>query len=305
MFLVFLLYALFASVFTISKTGLEYTQPFFFVGSRMLLAGVLLLAYQFFFNREKFTFPNLYKLFGLALFNIYLTNVFEYWGLQYLTSSKACFIYSLSPFASALLSFLIFSEKLSRKKWTGLLIGVAGLMPVLLTQTTAEERAGQFLLFSWAELAVMAASLCSVYGWILLKQLIQEEGYSPLTANGGSMLIGGVLSLGHSYAIEGWYPVIEFVPFFECTLLLILISNLACYNLYGHLLKRYSATFLSLAGLSTPLFCAFLGWLFLDEAVTLPFFISLAILSLGLGFFHQEEFGKAVNKPTYSPQETS
>ena len=43
---VFVLYALFASVFTIGKTALEYTEPLFLVGSRMALAGVIMLVYE-------------------------------------------------------------------------------------------------------------------------------------------------------------------------------------------------------------------------------------------------------------------
>lgn len=293
MYLVFVLYALFASVFTISKTGLEYAQPLFFVGSRMALAGLFLLGYQLCFHRSQCRIhkKNWKQFLGLALFNIYLTNVLEFWGLQYLTSFKTCFIYSLSPFLSALLSFLIFSETLSAKKWMGLLVGVVGMMPVLLTQTTAEERAGQFLLFSWAELAVMGAAFCSVLGWIFLKQLVQKEGYSPVLANGVSMLLGGILSLGHSFAMENWnpVPVRASLPFIECALLLILISNLICYNLYGYLLKHYSATFISLAGLSTPFFTAILGWIFLGEHVTWPFALSMLLLSGGLFLFHQEE----------------
>jgi drug/metabolite transporter (DMT)-like permease len=294
MHLVFLLYALFASVFTVSKTGLEYAQPFFFVGVRMALAGILLLAYLFFFNRAQFRLKKehvgLFVL--LALFNIYLTNVLEFWGLQFLTSFKTCFIYSFSPFLSALFSFLIFSERLSWKKWLGLLIGVVGIMPALLVKTSAEERAGQFLLFSFAELSVMGAAVCSVLGWILLKQLVQKEGYSPLTANGFSMLLGGLFSLGHSFIVEEWnpLPVVSYLPFFECALFLIVISSFICYNLYGYLLQHYSATFISLAGLSTPLFSAFLGWFFLSEEVSWPFFFSFAILSCGLFLFHQEEF---------------
>jgi drug/metabolite transporter (DMT)-like permease len=308
MYLVFLLYALFASVFTLSKTGLQYAQPLFLVGSRMLLAGGLLLTYQFFFNRQQLVFrkEHLWKFLGLALFNIYLTNVLEFWGLQYLTSFKTCFIYSLSPFAAALLSFLILSETLSFKKWMGLLIGILGLLPALITQTTAEERAGQFLIFSWAELAIVGATFCSVYGWILLKQLVKEGNYSPLTANGASMLIGGFFSLSHSYMVEEWapLPVTEFLPFFECALLLVLISNLICYNLYGYLLKQYSATLISLTGLSTPFFTACFGYFFLGELITWPFVFSLAILSCGLLLFHQEEFKatRFANFPSENPQ---
>lgn len=293
MFNILLLYALFASVFTIAKTGLTYVDPFFFVGIRMSLAGMILIGYQFFIRKERFTYDRKIwlRLFLLALFNIYFTNIFEFWGLRYLTSSKACFIYSLSPFLSALFSYFLFNENLTSKKWIGLLVGFIGFTPILLYQSLSEEAAGQFLFFSWAELAVMIAAVCSVYGWIVLKQLVNENGLSPLSANGFSMFFGGAFALCHSFFSEEWnpFPIRDYSIFFECTLLLILISNLICYNLYGALLKRYSATFISFAGFTTPLFAAIFGWLFLGEVVTWPFYLSFGIVFLGLFLFDQEE----------------
>jgi drug/metabolite transporter (DMT)-like permease len=197
----------------------------------------------------------------------------------------------LSPFASALLAYILLSEKMSMKKWLGLLVGFLGFIPILLNETTAEELSGQFFVFSWAELAVMAAAIFGVYGWILLKQLVKEEGYTPFMANGISMTIGGVMALVNSYFVEQWdpVPVTEFRPFLECTLALILVSNLICYNLYGYLLKRYSATFISFAGFITPMFSALFGWLYLGQVVTWPFWVSASIVFLGLLIFYQEE----------------
>lgn len=293
MFFVILLYALFASVFTIAKTGLEYSQPFFLVASRMLFAGMLMIGYQLLVKKEKllWTKKAWWRIFCLATFNIYLTNAFEFWGLKYLTSFKTCFIYSLSPFASALLSYLMFSEKLSSKKWIGLIIGFAGFIPILLTQSSTEEQTGHIFFLSWAEISVVSAAICSVYGWILLKQLVKEEGYTPLMANGLSMLIGGMLALLHSVAVEDWNPapVTSFIPYLECTILLIIISNMICYNLYGSLLKKFSATFMSFAGFTTPLFTALFGWIFLGEIVTWPSYVSFMIVFSGLIMFYQEE----------------
>lgn len=293
MILVLTLFALFASVFTIGKTGLEHAQPLFFVGTRMMLAGIVLLGYQFFFRRESFQLRALpiWKVVRLAIFNIYLTNIFEFWGLQYLSSFKTCFIYSLSPFLSALFSYFIFSETLSWRKWMGLTIGFAGLCPILLQHSAHETDAGQLFFFSWAEIAVVAAAVCSVYGWILLRQLVKDAGCTPYIANGVSMFIGGGLSLIHSAFVENWnpVPVNGMLTFIECALLLIIISNLICYNLYGHLLKKYSATFMSFAGFSTPMFTALFGWLFLGETVTWPFFLSSGIVFMGLLVFYQGE----------------
>lgn len=309
MFYVLLLYALFASVFTIAKTGLLYVQPFFLVGSRMLLAGVILLAYQLAFNRQSFSFGKKTwgRIFLLAFFNIYLTNVFEFWGLRYLTSFKTCFIYSLSPFLSALFSYFLLSEKLSGKKWMGLLVGFFGFLPILLNHSSSEEQTGYFLFFSWAELAVMIAVISSVYGWILLKQLVNEDQLSPLTANGTSMFIGGILALGHSYAVEDWnpFPVTNYPIFFECAILLTIISNLICYNLYGSLLKRYSATFMSFAGSTTPLFTALFGWLILGEVITLAFSLSFFIVLFGLLLFDQDELKQTYQTPVLDTPSSS
>ena len=243
MFFVVLLYTLFASVFVIGKTGLEYTTPLFLVGTRMFLAGLILLAYQMFFKSGGLNIQkkHLWRFILLAFFNIYITNVCEFWGLRYLTSAKTCFIYSLSPFVAAILSYLILGELMTKKRWQGLIVGFLGFIPVMITSSATEELTGQLFVFSWAELAVVTAACTSVYGWILLRQLVSENNYSPLAANGISMTLGGAMALVHSLCSETWdpVPVTQFVPFLECAFALLIISNLICYNLYGWLLKRY------------------------------------------------------------------
>jgi drug/metabolite transporter (DMT)-like permease len=293
MFFVILLYALFAATFTIGKTGLEYSQPLFFVGSRMFLAGVLLLSYQYVFKREQFLLrkADLGRVLKLAVFAIYLTNILEFWGLKYLTSFKTCFIYSLSPFASALLAYWMLGDRITKKQWLGLFVGCIGFLPILINETSTEELTGHIWFLSWAEIAVIGAALASVYGWVLLKQLVNENGYSPFMANGLSMLIGGSIALVHSSFTESWnpIPVTELSPFIDCMLLLILISNCICYNLYGYLLKQYSATFVSFAGFITPLFTALFGWFYLGEVVTWPFYVSAVVVFAGLFLFNQDE----------------
>ena len=261
----------------------------------MVLAGILLLCITLYRKRSIFKTlrkgKGLYEICILAITNIYITNVLELWGLKYLTSFKTCFLYSLSPFLSALIAYLSWGEKLNRKKQIGLLVGFCGFLPMLVSTTSLEQAVGEIWIFSWAELAVLGAVLFSVYGWIILKELIHTHKTDPLLANGWSMLLGGILALMHSAVFEGLYPipVTNFPIFIKCTLLLIVISNVIAYNLYGHLLKRFSPTFMSFAGLSTALFSAFFGWLFLDEKVTLVFFFSLSVVFLGLFLFYREE----------------
>ncbi len=301
MILVFVLYSLFASVFVIAKVGLEYSQPFFFVGSRMAVAGVLMLSYQWLAHRHLFVIQRRHylRLLCLAFFNIYLTNVMEFWGLQYLTAFKTSFIYSLSPFLAAFFSFLVFDERLTRKKWLGLLVGFVGFFPILLMQSPSEALAGGLWIFSWAELAVLVAAGASAYGWILLRQLVREDGYPAALVNGWSMLVGGALALAHSSLFENWHPipVTGYESFLYCMIALILISNILAYNLYGLLLKRFSATFISLAGFSTPLITAFFGWIFIGESITWGFVLCSIVVFCGLGIFYQEELRHGMRLP--------
>lgn len=293
-FLVILLYALFASLFGLSKDTLNYSEPFFLIGSRMFFAGLLLLAHQFIWNRQQFKFKwvHVIPLFLLGFLNIYLTNIAEIWGLQHMLSAKACLIYSLSPFLAALVAYFLLKERLNSKKWLGLCVGFAGLIPIFMTQSPTEKIVGEFMNISFAEIALLIAVLCSVYGWTLLKKIISEFRFSFVMANGISMTLGGALALAHSYfSGENWnpIPVTDFGPFLQNTFWMCLISNIICYNLYGFLLKRYTATFMSFAGLITPLFASFFGWMFFNETITWHFFASVILFSIGLSIFYQEE----------------
>lgn len=312
MILVFVLYALFASVFTVAKVGLEYTSPYFLVGSRMFAAGLIMLAYQYARSSASFklTRTAIIRLTALGVINIYLTNVMEFWGLQYLTTFKTCFIYSLSPFVAAILSYFLLSETLTKKKALGLGLGFLGFIPILLHQTDLERISGEFGFISWAEGSVIVAAVASTYGWILLRQSVKDDRVPPVLANGISMTIGGGLALAHSFSTEGWHPlpVTEMMPFLQCTLFLIVVSNLLAYNLYGYLLQHFTATFLSFSGFSTPIITALFGWLFLGEHVNVYFITSASIVFFSLILFYQEELRiegivKADQAPLIAPVE--
>lgn len=293
--LVILLYVLFASLFTLQKDTLSYCEPFFLVGSRMLFAGLILIAYVLIRHKPaalKIKAEHIKGIMLLAISNIYLTNIFEIWALQHMVSSKACLIYSLSPFVAALVAFLVLKETMSKKKVIGMAIGFLGLLPIVFTQTQAELSTGTFLVFTLAELSIVGAVFGSVYGWIMLKKVMRDYQYSPLVANGLSMTIGGLLALSHSYfAGENWapIPVTNMQPYIINTLIMCVISNLVCYNLYGYLLKRFTATFMSFAGLVTPIFASIFGFLWLQEVVTWHFYVSIVLFSIGLFIFYREE----------------
>jgi drug/metabolite transporter (DMT)-like permease len=305
--IVILMYAGWSSIFSIGKMTLEHCPPLFLTASRMLLAGVLLLAFMAIKDRFAFRLTMKQFLFIglLAIFSVYLTNALEFWSLQYLTAAKTCFIYSLSPFFSALFSYLHFGEKLNGRKWLGMAIGFAGFVPVLAMQKGAGEMITSLSFLSWPELAMMGAALCTVYGWVLLRLVVKDTTVSPMMANGASMLLGGLLALGHSYLIESWNPLpvsaATFGAFAKGTLIMTLVSNLICYNLYGLMLRRYTATFLSFMGLLSPVFASLNSWFFLGELPSPAIFLSTGIVSLGLWLIYSAELRQGYIRKAEQP----
>ena len=293
--IVVLMYAVWSSVFSIGKITLQYCPPLFLTGARMVIAGVLLLGFLAIFKRASFKLNRIQviSIILLSFFSIYLTNALEFWGLQYLSAAKTCFIYSLSPFFAALFSYLHFKEKMNGRKWIGFGISFLGCIPVLLTQTGSEELLNAFSFFSWPTLAVMGAALCTVYGWVVMRLVVKDHAISPLMANGASMLLGGALAFGHSFFVESWNPLPvqmqNIAPFLQGTLLMTLISNIVCYNLYGMLLKRFTATFLSFMGLLSPIFASLNALIFLGEPISWTIVLSTGIVCLGLWIVYRAE----------------
>ncbi len=297
-FLVLFMYASWSSVFSLAKMALEHSPPIFLTAFRMLLAAVLLLGYLA-LRKTSFKFSlRQWGLLGLlSLFSIYLTNAFEFWGLQHLTAAKTCFIYSLSPFFAALFSYLHFKEKMNGRKWLGMGIGFLGFIPLLAAQKGASELVTTIPFLSWPELAMVAASACTAYGWILLRLVMQTPKMgtpiSPLMANGISMFIGGGIALIHSLFIDSWHPIpVEpgYVgSFMQGILFMTLISNILCYNLYGFLLKKFTATFLSFMGLLSPIFASMNSWFFLNEKPSPIIFLCTGIVSIGLWLVYSAE----------------
>jgi len=296
MILVIILQALFAFCFVIFKKTLAYGEPFFLVGLRMLLSGVVLLTYSFFVAKQSIRYTRNVILFILlgAVFNVYITNAFELWGLQYVSAAKTSFIYNFSPFLAAFFSYLFLQETLTPKKWLGLLLGFIGFIPVLIAHSPQELSTCMVGFISVAEMAIIAAAIATALGWVAIKKLVYDERVPVAFANGSTMLLGGILSMANSMAIETWSPLPsnDLLAVLAYTVLGASLSCLFCYNLYTILLKRYSATFMSFSGLLTPLVTAVAGWFLLGETITWYFVLSFCLVSLGLFIFYMDEIKK-------------
>ena len=126
-----------------------------------------------------------------------------------------------------------------------------------------------------------------------------------MMVNGLAMTIGGMLALITSFFVEGIQAIApkDILPFAALLGGVILFSNIICYNLYGYLLKKYSATLLSFAGFLTPPMTAFYSWILMNEPVTWHFYVSNVIVFFGLYLFYKDELRKQISAEKIQPYE--
>jgi len=99
----------------------------------MTIAGIILLAYQYYKDRSRciIRLPNIFDFIQVAIFHVFIAYVGEFWALKFVTAAKASLIFNLTPFITAIFSYLLLKEQLTKRQWIGLMIGFVGLIPLV------------------------------------------------------------------------------------------------------------------------------------------------------------------------------
>jgi len=243
MLLVVSLYALIASAFTFSKAILSFVQPIFFTGVRMLASGLILLGYQYFFNRTQWRFSrkDWFWYLQIMIFHVYFSYVGEFVAMSKgVTSSKSSLFFNMAPFFTALLGYAMSLESMNKKKWLGLLIGLIGIIPILLAAPTTIENSFSWWRISFGEILLLGAVFSSAYAWLIMKRFVHTDTYSPVMINGIAMTGGGIMALVNSFFVEKAPHFIFTVPTND-TLGQWLLTWMSDYSASIALLVLYSA----------------------------------------------------------------
>lgn len=294
MLLIIILYAVLAATFVFAKYAVQCAAPSFLIGFRMVLAGGLLVGYQAFSNRKGLSIKkdDIWLFARTALFHIYLAFTLEFWALQYVSAFKTTMIYATTPFIAAFLSYILYRERLNTRKRVGILIGIAGLIPIFLNAAESSVQVTSLMVFGLPEVALLCSTIFAAYAWFLVKDLM-HRGYSLVMINGIAMLGGGILSLITSLVVHGaTLPVTDWSMFLLWVGLLIISANIIVYNLYGTLLRQYSITLLTFAGFLCPSFGALYEWLLTGKVISWHYMVSLVLVMTGLYVFYRQELVK-------------
>ncbi len=288
-----------AASLLLRKAVLSVSKPIFYQGFRLTGAGIILLAYLYFFHRDQLRFKkaDLGLLIQASLFFSYLSYVLAVITLDDLSSARYSFMFNLTPFVTAIIAYFYLNERLTKLEVASLILGFVGFLPLLFVGDHGHIDSES--LFSGCGFILFVAVVAYSYGWIVVSELTKKRGYSPFFITGIAFFSGGIAALSTSIFIENWFvesPVNNWFSFTLYIIGIIVMYEIFASNVYAALLKKYSATFLAFAGFLFPIFSALLGWFFLNEGITYNFFISVVIVSCALYLFNKAAKQKNLNK---------
>ena len=189
--------------------------PFTSALLRFLLASFFLVLFVFkkYSKLPRIDFSQFLLIVAIGLTGIVGYNFFFFSGLKFITASRASMIISLNPSAITILSILLFKDKLTKFKFTGIILSLIGALIVISQgnlQVILQSNIGS------GELFILGCVLCwssfTVLGKIIMKDL------KPIIVITYACLVGtlililpayweGELQNFMQYSLEVWLSV--------------------------------------------------------------------------------------------------
>ncbi len=253
--------------------------PFCGAFLRFLVASIFLVLITISVER-RWRLPNrknLPTIFLMGLTGVFLYNVFFLKGLKLIEAGRASVIIANNPIFIALMSALIFHDRLNPLKVTGILVSVAGAVLVI---TRGEFCAGGGVGFGWGE-GFIFGCVASWVTYSLLGKSVMSD-LSPLAAVTSSALVGTVclfppammegLFGPEAYSLQAWASIF-YLGFFGTVL-----GFLWYYEGIQRIGPLRAGLFINFV----PVSAVFLSFLILNEPLTLSLLIGALLVSIGV-----------------------
>jgi drug/metabolite transporter (DMT)-like permease len=282
--------AIWGASFMLIEIGLRDLEPATLMLGRVAVAAVALGIYLPFALRVGPALSELWQrkgtLFVLGLLNSALPFFLIAWGQQYVDSGLAAILNSSAPLFTALLAFAFVGEERVRGvRLVGVLVGFAGVVVLVGAGPSGGARAVV------GSLAVVLAALCYAVGALYAGRRL--AGVSPLVLSLGAMIAATIALAGPGLAQApdelGWDAALAVLG-------LGVGGTAVGYILYFGLILSAGASRAILVTYLVPALALVYGVTLLDEPLTAPALIGLALVLAGVAL------GTGAVRLTHSPR---
>jgi len=213
----------------------------------------------------------------MGLTGVFLYNVFFLKGLKLIEAVRASIIIANNPIFIAVMSALIFRDRLNGLKVAGILISVTGAVVVI---TRGELSAGLEAGFGWGELFIFGC-VASWVAYSLLGKSVMSE-LSPLAAVTCSSVVGAVCLLPPALA-EGLADAGRYSPAAWASVAYLgIFGTVIGFVWYYEGIKRIGPVRAGLFINFVPVSAVFLAFLILGEPLTASLLVGAVLVSAGV-----------------------
>ena len=256
------LYLVWGGSFLAIHIGVSQTPPLVFAGTRLLIAGPLLLAFAA-WRGESLPGPaaEWFTVLGSGALIVATAGGLLVWAQQWVASGEAALLIASSALWMAWIgTWGAAGERVSRTTLLGLLLGFIGVA-VLVSEGLARSAAP-----APAYLAVLAAALAIACGSVFMRRRPGRCG--PVMLAGLQALLGGVVLGALGWLSDADHPWTWTREALTSLLFLTLLGSCIGYSLFCWLLREVTPAQLGTYAYVNPVVAVILGWLVLDERLT-------------------------------------
>lgn len=280
-----LVYIIWGSTYLGMKIGTETVPPFLLSAMRFILAGTIMLSFGLWREKEIPTRKQWLNAGLIGLLLIGMGNSGVALAVKYMPSGLVALFIAALPAWFIALDWAFFSKERPKPLtlW-GLVLGFVGLFyifdPFHLFSSPATNGAPAYPL--WPIPVLTVGSIAWALGSLLSPRLDTPK---QLTSSGIQMLAGMTSSIILSYFLErhDWHTIETMtVRAWSAIGYLVVFGSLIGYTAYSWLVNNAPAHLTSTYAYVNPVVAIFLGWLVVDEVLTLQSVIGSVIVIGGV-----------------------
>ncbi|CAA9196340.1 putative inner membrane transporter YedA [Flavobacterium bizetiae] len=261
------------------KVAVETIPPWFVTSIRQGLAGLVMMTILLFKKElEWIGWENLKRQLVPSILMIVIANGFTTIAEQNIPSGLASVINALTPILIFLGSIMFGLQKMSIRGFVGVIIGFSGVVFIfkdgLGSFLDADYRTGVMFM----GLAILAWAAGTIYTKTHVNKsnnITLNLFYQFTMASCIQLVLASIFSPNPDF--NSWSSKSIFAALY-----LSIFGSVIAFFCYNYALKHVTAVQVSILSYINTIIAVFLGWLLLDEVITIDFVIATALIILGV-----------------------
>ncbi|MCM0664713.1 MULTISPECIES: DMT family transporter [Flavobacterium] len=273
------------------RVAVETIPPWFVTSIRQGLAGLIMMTILLFKKELKWIgWENLKHQLVPSVLMIVIANGFTTIAEQTVPSGLASVISALSPILIFLGSIMFGLQKMSLRGFIGVIIGFSGVVFIfkdgLGSFLDADYRTGMMFM-GFAILAWAGGTIYTKLHGNKSKNIILNLFYQFTMASCIQIVLAFIFSPNIDVSLWSSKSILA-------ALYLSIFGSVIAFFSYNYALKHVTAVQVSILSYINTIIAVFLGWLLLDEVITIDFIIATALIILGVFIVNYKKKEKKV-----------